>query len=456
MREDFPWSRTQMTRPNNVRSNYAYDNLSRLLSVLHQLSGSTIDGAIYTLDNAGNRTAKTDQRTAVATSYGYDSIYQLLSATQGATATENYTYDPVGNRLSDLATSGWSNNTSNELTSRPGLSYTFDYNGNTTSKTDSTGTTNYTWDFENRLTQVTLPGSGGTVAFKYDPFGRRIYKFSSAGTSIYAYDDDNPIEETNTSGTVVARYAQTESMDDPLAMLRSATTSYYEQDGLGTVTSLSNAAGALAQTYTLDSFGKTTASSGSLVNPFQFTGRELDSETALYYMRARYFDPATGRFLSEDPSGFNDGVNFYRYVRNNPTNNVDPTGLTTFKGFSSVEELLLRNAVNEALSKLRNSGSSNCKGGTGGCAGAEGPALANLLEQATFVFLPNLRDCGQTGPATRHGYRHVFGLGIAAFSPGQCCNLASTMVHELVHGLGYGPDDRPNEVEKKCFGCTPQ
>jgi YD repeat-containing protein len=86
--------RTQMTRPNNVTTNYAYDNRSRLTSVLHQLAGSTIDGATYTLDNAGNRTARTDQRTAVATSYGYDNIYQLLSATQGATTTESYAYDP--------------------------------------------------------------------------------------------------------------------------------------------------------------------------------------------------------------------------------------------------------------------------------------------------------------------------------------------------------------------------
>ena len=73
-------------------------------------------------------------------------------------------------------------------------------NSNTTSKTDSTGTTNYTWDFENRLTSVTLPSSGGTVSFKYDPFGRRIYKSSSVGTSIYAYDGDNLVEERNSSG----------------------------------------------------------------------------------------------------------------------------------------------------------------------------------------------------------------------------------------------------------------
>ena len=110
-------------------------------------------------------------------------------------------------------------------------------------------------------------------------------------------------------------------------MLRSGTTSYYEADGLGSITSLSNAAGALAQTYTFDSFGNQTASSGSLTNPFQYTGRELDGETNLYYMRARYFDPQTGRFLSEDPLGFSVGVNFYGYVLNNPVNLIDPVGL---------------------------------------------------------------------------------------------------------------------------------
>lgn len=292
-------------------------------------SATTIDGATYTLDNAGNRTAKTDQRTAVATSYGYDNIYQLLSATQGATATESYTYDPVGNRLSDLTTSGWSNNTSNELTSRPGVSYTFDNNGNELTKVDSTGTTSYTWDFENRLTQVTLPGTGGTVSFKYDPWGRRIYKSSSSSTSIYLYDGGSLVEETDSSGTAVARYAQNRSIDEPLAMLRGGATSYYEGDGLdsGSTTSLSNSAGTLTSTYTYDSFGKLTNSSGSITNPFRYTGREFDSETNLYSYRARYYDPAVGRFLSEDPRTFDSDVNFYDYVYNSPLNYTDPSGM---------------------------------------------------------------------------------------------------------------------------------
>jgi YD repeat-containing protein len=96
----------------------------------------------------------------------------------------------------------------------------------------------------------TAVGSG--VTFKYDPFGRRIEKISPSATSIFAYDGDNVVEETNASGGVVARYSQGFNFDEPLAMLRSSTTSYYEQDGLGSVTSLSNTAGALAQTYTFD------------------------------------------------------------------------------------------------------------------------------------------------------------------------------------------------------------
>lgn len=178
---------------------------------------------------------------------------------------------------------------------------------------------------------MTLPGSGGTVSFKYDPFGRRIYKSSSPGTSIYAYDRANIIEETNAAGAVVARYAQGLNVDEPLAMLRSGATSYYQADGLGSVTSLSNAAGALAQTYGYDSFGKLTSSSGSLTNPLQFTARESDAETTLYFLRARYLDTATGRFLSEDFVRFNGGASFYAYVSNSPLNFVDPFGLDKCK-----------------------------------------------------------------------------------------------------------------------------
>jgi uncharacterized protein RhaS with RHS repeats len=115
-----------------------------------------------------------------------------------------------------------------------------------------------------------------TDTFKYDPFGRRIYKSYSSGTSIYAYDDDsNLIEEVNASGAVVTRYSQGLNIDEPLAILRSSTTSYYHADGLGSVTSLSSAGGALAQTYGYDSFGKQTSSSGFLTVPSGGVGRRI-------------------------------------------------------------------------------------------------------------------------------------------------------------------------------------
>jgi YD repeat-containing protein len=271
--------RTQMTRPNNVTTNYSYDNLSRLLSVLHQAGGSTIDGEVYTLDAAGNRSTKQDDLAGVTTSYGYDPIYELLSATQGGTTTESYTYDPVGNRTASLAIPSYTVNSSNELTSDSNASYTYDNNGNTLTKVVGSNTTSYAWDFENRLTSVTLPNSGGTVQFKYDPFGRRIEKISPTTTSIFAYDGDNLVETVNASGGEVASYAQGDNIDEPLAMDRSGTIDYYEQDGLGSVTSLTASTGSVAQSYTYDSFGNTTNSSGSLTNFFRYTGREFDTET---------------------------------------------------------------------------------------------------------------------------------------------------------------------------------
>ena len=184
----------------------------------------------------------------------------------------------------------------------------------------------YSWDFENQLSQAIVPGAG-TISFKYDPFGRRIYKQSPNATSIFVYDGVSLVETINASGSEVASYTQGPLIDEPLAELRGSTTDYYAADGLGSVTSLSNGTGTLANTYTYDSFGNTTASTGTVRNYFQYTAREFDSETNLYFYRARYFDPNSGRFISEDPIGFHGGANFYRYVLNNPLINIDPPGL---------------------------------------------------------------------------------------------------------------------------------
>ena len=246
--------------------------------------------------------------------------------------TESYSFDPVGNRLSSLSAPSYSYNTSNELTSNSTTSYTYDNNGNTTSKTVSGGTTDYSWDYENRLSSVTLPSSGGTVTFKYDPFGRRIEKISPTTTSIFAYDGYNLAETVNGSGSEVASYTETQDVDETLAMERGSTVDYFEADGLGSITSLTATNGSVAQSYTYDSFGNTTNATGSLTNFLRYTGREFDTETNLYYNRARYLDPATGRFLSEEPKAYAGRTSLYAYVGNNPIAYTDPSGNTRIYG----------------------------------------------------------------------------------------------------------------------------
>jgi YD repeat-containing protein len=105
----------------------------------------------------------------------------------------------VGNRTYQPG-APYTYNSSNEMLTREGVPYTYDADGNMLSETNSGGTTHYTWDFENRLTSVTLPGTGGVVTIKYDPFGRRINKTFPAGETTYVYDGDNIEEELNGSG----------------------------------------------------------------------------------------------------------------------------------------------------------------------------------------------------------------------------------------------------------------
>ncbi len=479
--------RTRLTRPNAVNTNYTYDTLSRLLSVTHGTSGhgaTTLDGASYTVDPAGNRTSRTSLPSGTATNYAYDAVYELLNATQGGTTKESYSYDTVGNRLSSLGVPSYVYNSSNELTSSSVSTFTFDYNGNTQTKVVGSNTTSYSWDFENRMSSVTLPGSGGTVTFKYDPFGRRIKKVTSTTTSIFAYDQDNLIEETNASGGVVARYTQTDSIDEPVAMLRSGATSYYEQDGLGSVTSLSNTAGSLAQTYTFDSFGKQTASSGSLTNPFQFTGREFDGETSLYFYRARYFDSAAGRFLSEDPMRFFESPNFYAYVENNPLNLIDTSGLQAQRpdnlplGTPQQYWGPFSDGFNEALNRLNNT---RCADEfEPPCDEGPGPSAANQMRNTSYRFL-NLGS-PSTGAATA-GPTDVFINTIGVYMTakgggirlpnGFTCNLGNAtnvrafiLLHELGHqlkgntGFTTDVDDASTNsahsmrIIKACFQCA--
>jgi len=238
---------------------------------------------------------------------------------------EPISFSPQTAESSDLATMRL------DTATTPVLTVANDNNGNTLA--DAQGRS-YTWDFENRLTQAIVPGTnGGTMTFRYDPWGRRIQKSGPLGTTNYLYDGPDIIEAVDTAGNVSARNTKGPGIDETLATLRSGATSYYDADGLGSVTSLSDNAGSLSNIYTYDSHGKLISSGGTLVNPFQYAGREFDAETGLYYYRDRYYDATTGRFLSEDPLEFEGGdVDLYRYVANDPVMYIDPDGLGKLPG----------------------------------------------------------------------------------------------------------------------------
>ncbi|HWR53168.1 MAG TPA: RHS repeat-associated core domain-containing protein [Bryobacteraceae bacterium] len=154
---------------------------------------------------------------------------------------------------------------------------------------------------------------------------------------MYVYEGANVASEYTSQGGRLARYTFGLGVDEPLAMDRSGATSYYHADALGTITSLTDSLGSAVAAYTYSSFGLPMSPSGNIVNPYRFTGREWDKETGLYYYRARYYEPNVGRFISEDPAGFGGGINYYAYVKNDPVDFIDPTGLKCWQSSPWIE-----------------------------------------------------------------------------------------------------------------------
>ena len=296
-----------------------YDPASQVTQILHQLTATStqINKADYLYNGVGNRTSLTDRRGAQV--FGYDTLDRLTSASHPLLGTpQAFAYDPVGNRT----TGGTVVNAGNQLTADANFAYQYDDNGNLTRKTFlATGNfSQYTYDAENRLTKVEEFAAGNptpafTSTYRYDGLGRRIEKVANGQTKRYVYDGEDILLEYDGANVLQARYTHGPGIDEPIAVTKGGSTFFYHQDGLGTVTDLTDSTSATAKSYAYDAYGTIVDQTGTVDQPYTYTGREFDSESGLYYYRERYYDSKTGRFLQQDPIGITGDLNLYAYVQ---------------------------------------------------------------------------------------------------------------------------------------------
>lgn len=348
-----------------IKSGREYENQT-LKKISYSHSGTSIAEHEYSYDL---RNYPVQKRTlASVTDYAYDSNGQLTQAT-GAN-NENYSYDNIGNRLSDSARTYEYDITGQRLNQDTFFTYQYDNNGNLINKISRDGlkdSHHYEYSSLNQLIKVqVMSGSIGSLAttkeirYAYDVRGRRMQKevrdFASSAsyTRKYAYNGDNIIAEYNGNNELLAKYTHSPlSADDVLAADISSQgvsaglssqigTLYYLKDHINSVSEIADGNGNVIQRYEYSSFGYISSiknANGSIVTAIQapvktsftYTGREYDSEIEMYFYRARTYDPKNGRFLQQDPDPgrLENPVttnNKYAYVGNNPIINKDPSG----------------------------------------------------------------------------------------------------------------------------------
>ncbi len=317
-----------VTLPNGIVSTSHYDQLNRLTSLTSQVSSYT-----YQLSPTGNRTSSSELNGRTLT-WNYNGVYQLTEQTvaadpAGVDGSATYGLDPVGNRLSTSSTlSGILNGTYAYNPDDEVGSETYDRNGNVLTE----GGKSFTYDSENRLMTM----NGGAVAIVYDGDGNRVAETVGGATTRYLVDDLNPtgyaqvIDEV-ISGVAVRGYALgLQRIDENQPISGTWTPSFYGYDGGGTVRQLTNLSGTVTDTYDYNAFGYLLSSTGTTPNNYLYRGEQYDPNLSLYYLRARYYNPATGRFMSRDPE---DGkpvdpgtLHKYLYASGDPINRADPTG----------------------------------------------------------------------------------------------------------------------------------
>jgi len=327
--------------PKGLTSTFTYDELNRVTG----LSTPPIANYSYTLGLTGNRTNATEQ-SGRTLQWSYNGIYQLTNETitgdpannDGNNGYASYTLDPVGNRTGATSTfSGFSPGFGSYNPNDQISTETYDSNGNVTRTANGN---NYIYDSENHM--ISMSNSTTSVTMKYDAFGNRVSKaVTTAGvttTTQYLVDNLNPTgyaqvldELTGPIGSAAVSRTYTYGLQRiSQVQITGNVLSYYQYDGGGSVRQLTNSVGQVTDSYEYDAFGNSFTKTGTTPNNYLYRGEQYDSDLGLYYLRARYYNPATGRFLSRDPE---DGhawdpksLHKYLYAGGDPVNEIDPLG----------------------------------------------------------------------------------------------------------------------------------
>jgi len=407
-----------VTYPNKLQSTIQYDSLNRLTALNTATQNfSAVAGYSYTLGVTGNRTGATEQ-TGRTLTWNYDGIYRLTSEAvqdpSGGNGEVDYTLDPVGNRTSvNSSLPGVPSVTLAGFNLDDWLSpETYDANGNTT----STGGKSFAYDSENHLVSM----NGGAVQLLYDADGNRVAKSVGTTTTRYLVDDLNPtgypqVVEESVNGVLQRTYTYgLQRISENQIISNTWQPSFYMYDGFGSVRQLTNLSGTVTDTYNYDAFGNLLNSTGSTPNNYLYRGEQYDPDLGLYYLRARYYNPQTGRFLSRDPEDGNpfDEVTLHKYLYagSNPVSYVDPSG-KGFLDYITPSE----NAI--PMSKLVS---------IYGCVSSVGFTVTSIVLESSFT---GYTMAGIAGTA--------FGC-VTAFAPAQSSVKLVGLALKLVPTINYG------------------
>jgi RHS repeat-associated protein len=338
--------------PNGTSAHYQYHPSNRVKSISNQSGDAIISHYSYQYDPNGNRTVQTEVQNGATetTTYGYDRLDRLrdFTVTSGESPTRRteYTYEGYNRRTERLTENGtliksetytydetdWLRRIEDNAKT---ITFEYDANGNTTKKSDDSlpnQDTVFVYDSRNQLIEAKRgPPTRETVlgSYDYNAEGMRVrHRESDRGDVDTFYDGRSVIEERNPrNNSLLAHYRYA----DRLISLDTRTArQYYHYDALGSTANLTDDSGSTSVSYRLDPWGRIRSQLGSSINRRIFTGKEHDTQTGLIYFGARYYDPDTARFLTQDPylgeSTTPPSLHRYLYAYSNPTVYVDPDG----------------------------------------------------------------------------------------------------------------------------------